>query len=109
MTKFKSKIALLLLGIISCFSVSSFAQAPELKVKPMELYERMIKYGPVKNDKGEGFCWHARVGMDDYINNYLVTNNTEWLDAGVKYYDFLIAKDGYRSRWLQRLDRTLHV
>ena len=90
--------------LIFWFTHSSFAQNPELKVKPMQLYEKMINYGPVKNDKGEGFCWHARVDMDEYINNYLVTKNTEWLDAGVKYFDFLIAKmdtdpDGYRG-WI---------
>ena len=104
MTKLKLKIAFLLLGFISCFS-TSFAQTnAKINITPNALYERMINSPQVKNGKGEGFCWHARSGMDQYINNYLVTNDTEWLDAGVRYFDYLISKldtdpDGYRG-WI---------
>lgn len=57
-----------------------------------------------KNAKGENFCWNARVGMDQYINNYRLTKDTDWLDAGVKYYDFLIGRmdtdpEGYKG-WI---------
>jgi hypothetical protein len=42
--------------------------------------------------------------MNQFIDNYLLTKDTEWLDAGVKYYDFLISKmdmgpDGYKG-WI---------
>jgi len=90
---------------ILCLSFTAFAQQSiTLSETPNGLYERMINYGHVKNDKGEGFCWHARVGMDSYLDNYMITKNTEWLDAGVKYYDFLIGKmdigpDGYKG-WI---------
>jgi hypothetical protein len=58
----------------------------------------------VENAKGESFCWHARVGMNQFIDNYEATKNTQWLDAGIKYYDFLVSKmdtdpDGYRG-WI---------
>jgi len=64
----------------------------------------MINYAPIKNDNGEGFCWNARFEMDKYIENYEITRNTEWLDAGVKFYDFLVSKmstgpDGYKG-WI---------
>ena len=58
----------------------------------------------VKNANGENFCWHARVGLDQFVENYELTKNTKWLDAGIKYYDFLIGKmatdpDGYKG-WI---------
>ncbi len=106
MNLFKSNSVLLLLSlVIVCFSVTSYAQQGViLKTSPNALYEKMINYGPVKNLKGEGFCWNARVGMDQFIDNYILTKNTEWLDAGVKYFDFLINKmdtgpDGYKG-WI---------
>jgi hypothetical protein len=53
---------------------------------------------------GETFCWQARVGMSQYVDNYELTGDTEWLDAGISYYDYLIGRmiidpDGYRS-WM---------
>jgi hypothetical protein len=76
-----------------------------LNTAPKESVEKMI-HNPafVENAKGENFCWHARVGMDDFIDNYQLTKNIEWLDAGVKYYDFLVGKmdtdpDGYKG-WI---------
>lgn len=91
--------------LIFCFAVVAFAQQDiKLSETPNGLFERMTNYGPVKNQKGEGFCWYARGDMDLYIENYKLTGNTEWLDAGVKYYDFLIGKmdtgpDGYKG-WI---------
>lgn len=67
--------------------------------------ENMInKPSFVENARGENFCWHARVGMDKFLENYELTRNTEWLDAGVRYFDFLISKmdtdpDGYKG-WI---------
>ena len=76
-----------------------------LNTSPKELSEKMV-HNPafVENAKGENFCWHARVGMDDFIDNYQLTKNIEWLDAGITYYDFLIGKmdtdpDGYKG-WI---------
>ena len=58
----------------------------------------------VKNANGESFCWHARVGLDQFVDNYDLTKDTRWLDAGIKYYDFLIGKmatdpDGFKG-WI---------
>ena len=60
--------------------------------------------GIKQNPLGESFCWNARVNMDQFIENYQLTKDTEWLDAGIKYYDFLIGKmdtdpDGYKG-WI---------
>ena len=90
---------------ILCSSVASFAQESiTLSETPNQVYERMINYAPIKNDNGEGFCWNARFEMDKYLENYEITKNTEWLDAGVKYFDFLVSKmrtgpDGYKG-WI---------
>src|ERR1035437_7995488 len=84
---------LFLIVFILSISVTSNAQENvNLKDTPNEVYEGMINYAPIKNDNGEGFCWNARFDMDKYLNNYEITKNTEWLDAGVQYYDFLVSK-----------------
>jgi hypothetical protein len=75
-----------------------------LNVTPAGLYEEMISNEHVRNDKGEGFCWHAKYSMNQYLEYYQLTKNTQWLDAAVKYYDFLIAKmdtdpEGYKG-WI---------
>lgn len=91
--------------VLLCFCLSSFAQEQiKLSITPDALYSKMTSYGPVKNGRGEGFCWYARGDMDLYIQNYKLSGNTEWLDAGVKYCDFLIGKmdtgpDGYKG-WI---------
>jgi hypothetical protein len=95
-------------------SLNSFAQGGvKIKETPSGLAEQMIHNPIFLKDaaKGESFCWNARVGMDDYVNNYGLTKNTEWLDAGIKYYDFLISKldtdpDGYKG-WIGPADGDL--
>lgn len=76
-----------------------------LKTTPQALAESMInKPSFVENARGENFCWHARVGMEQFLSNYKLTKNTEWLDAGIQYFDFLLSKmdtdpDGYKG-WI---------
>jgi len=58
----------------------------------------------VENAKGEDFCWNAAYDMGRFVEYYELTKNTEWLDAGISYYDFLISKmdtdpDGYKG-WI---------
>ena len=52
----------------------------------------MINNPILKKFGGENFCWNAANGIQEFVNNYELTKNTEWLDAGVNYYDFLISK-----------------
>jgi hypothetical protein len=72
---------------------------------PDELSYKMINNPEfIKNANGENFCWHARVGLDQFVENYKLTKDTRWLDAGVRYFDFLIGKmasdpDGYKG-WI---------
>lgn len=81
------------------------AGAQKINITPDQLYDRMANNPSFKeNFAGEAFCWHARSGMDQFVDNYELTKNTEWLDAGVRYYDFLISKmetgpDGYQG-WI---------
>ena len=97
--------SLLMLAIALCLSVHSYApQAITLNDTPDGLYNEMISNEHVRNDKGEGFCWHAKYNMNQYLEYYKITKNSEWLDAAVKYYDFLIAKmdtdpEGYKG-WI---------
>ncbi len=81
------------------------SQEIALQTTPDKLVEEMI-HNPafVGNANGENFCWHARVGLDQFVENYELTKDTKWLDAGIKYYDFLIGNmktdpDGYRG-WI---------
>ena len=51
---------------------------------------------------GEGLCWHAAYNMHRFMTGYRVHQDPAYLDAGVKYYDALIAKmhtspDGYKG------------
>ena len=94
------------LGVILCSALYSYAQKEiKLSATPKELAESMInKPSFIENANGENFCWHARVGMNQFIDNYQLTKNTEWLDAGIQYYDFLVSKmdtdpDGYKG-WI---------
>ena len=83
------------------------AQGQDIKIDitPDQLYDRMANNPSFKeNFAGEAFCWHARSGMDQFVDNYELTGNTAWLDAGVRYYDFLVSKmdtgpDGYKG-WI---------
>jgi hypothetical protein len=72
---------------------------------PEELYQKAINNpGFEKSPDGEGFCWHAKGAMGQFLSYYELTKNTEWLDAGIRYYDFLVSKmktapDGYKG-WI---------
>ena len=84
---------------ITAQKVTTFNTTPE------KLYNGMINNPNYKTSPGgESFCWHASADMPLYVANYRLSNNTEWLDAGVKYYDWLISKmitdpDGHRG-WI---------
>jgi hypothetical protein len=99
-------ISLYFLAVFLCLAVTSYSQN-EIKLDrtPKELAEKMIhKEEFTENAKGENFCWHAAVGIDEFVENFQLTKNTGWLDAGISYYDFLIGKmdtdpDGYKG-WI---------
>ena len=77
----------------------------QLDITPDELVNKTINDPEfVKNPNGENFCWHARYFLDEFINNYELTKDSKWLDAGIRYYDFLLGKriadpDGYKG-WI---------
>jgi hypothetical protein len=107
MKKTKAIRIIILLSLVVMLEVPviSIAQAViKVKASPTETAERMINNPVLKKLNGEDFCWNAAAGIDVFVNNYELTKNTEWLDAGVKYYDFLIGKmdtdpDGYKG-WI---------
>lgn len=99
-------IFLFSLPVLLCAAILVPAQdSPLVRITPKALSAGMINNPAfAENAKGENFCWHARVGMDQYVENYQLTGDTAWLDAGIAYYDFLISRmdtdpDGY-SGWI---------
>ena len=95
MTKKKNviTISLFFIAVILFSGIASFgANGIKLKALPNDVLDKMINNPALKNLKGESFCWNARVGMDDFLDNYNVTKDQEWLEAGFKYCDFLIGK-----------------
>jgi len=104
-TKRKLSLTLKILClIVAVISVSAPKKASAQSVAPDELYRQMVNNPALKTQTGENFCWQAAYGMQRFVNNYELTKNTEWLDAGVMYYDFLIGKmqtdpDGYKG-WI---------
>jgi hypothetical protein len=97
-------IFLLTIGL-AVINVSCDQKGADIGITPDELSSAMINNPEfVANANGENFCWHARVGLDQFVGNYELTRKTRWLDAGIKYYDFLIGKmatdpDGYKG-WI---------
>jgi hypothetical protein len=70
---------------------------------PQEYHERVFRNQGLKLE-GEDFCWQARYHLDGFLHGYLAYGDTQWLDWGVKYYEFLVAKmhtapDGYKG-WI---------
>ena len=106
MKKLKLASHLVLIIVILCLSFISDGQSGTVPgTTPKESYEKAVNDPDfVQNAKGEGFCWYARGAMNQFITNYEATKNTEWLDAGLKYCDFLIGRmdvspDGYKG-WI---------
>jgi hypothetical protein len=106
MKKIKSSYLIFYLTItLFAMNTSCIHKGIKLDITPSELSKKMINNPDfVKNANGENFCWHARVGLDQFVDNYDLTKDTRWLDAGIKYYDFLIGKmetdpEGYKG-WI---------
>ena len=62
----------------------------------------MLSNPNLAKSKGEGFCWHAAWGIRVFVDGYMAYKDTTWLDSGVRYFDWLIAKmdkspDGYKG------------
>jgi hypothetical protein len=96
----------LLAAIIFSISFSSCKETGiKLKTTPEAFLQKMENNPAFKTSPaGEGFCWNARANMEDFIDNYLLTKDKKWLDAGVKYYDWLLSRmdtdpDGYKG-WI---------
>lgn len=85
--------------------ISSYRKGNDPGITPDELYQKMSGNPALQGSStGESFCWQARSGMGRFIEYYELTGKQEWLDAGVKYYDFLLEKretdpDGYKG-WI---------
>jgi len=90
------------------FCLNAYLYAAETggpDISPEELSRRMINNPDLKKyPKGEIFCWHARVGMNRFVDNFTITGDPNWIKAGIEYCDFLLDKmdtapDGYKG-WI---------
>jgi hypothetical protein len=95
--------------VLLCFVMQKAAAA--MDTKPQDYYQSMISNPNFKtNPNGEGFCWHAGAGMEEFIRHYTLTRDPRWLDWGLRYCDFLVGKmdtdpDGYRG-WIGPAQRN---
>ncbi len=103
-------VYIFLLILFLCIPIITSAQRSEaVRANPEDYLKRMLSNPNLKGEAtGEGFCWQARVGMSQFVDNYKLTKDTKWLDAGIKYYDFLVGRmftdpDGYKG-WIGTYD-----
>ena len=98
-------ILIVTISLVLFLGLQSFQnKIVKLSASPGETLQKLVNNPALKNLKGESFCWNARVGMDDFLDNYNVTKDEAWLQAGFKYCDFLIGNmepdpDGYKG-WM---------
>jgi hypothetical protein len=70
---------------------------------PQAFYDKVLRNGNLqKYPRGENFCWHAAYDLHRFVEGYRAFGDTAWLDAGVRYYEFLYGRldtgpDGYRG------------
>jgi hypothetical protein len=93
-----------MLVLLIALTLTSYGQgATNMDTTPDELLKSALNNPGLKeNPNGESFCWHAKGSMGEFISYYKLTKNTAWLDAGIKYYDFIVANmatspDGYKG------------
>ncbi len=77
---------------------------PAATTSPQETLNEALFDLNNKKPKGELFAWITVVYINNFVNGYLAYNDTAWLDAGIKYYDFALSKrettyDGYKG-WI---------
>src|ERR1035437_4512740 len=102
--KLNRPISVLALTVI-IITASCVHHGIKFDTSPDELSQKMINNPDfIKYPNGEDFCWRARVGMDQFVNFFKLSGDTRWLDAEIRYYDFLIGKlvtdpDGYKG-WI---------
>ena len=94
------------LTAVFCLNLCLYAdETAKPSVTPEQLCQRMLNNPDLKkHPKGEIFCWHARVGMNRFVDNFTATGEASWIKAGIAYCDFLLDKmdtapDGYKG-WI---------
>lgn len=73
-------------------------------VTPESFYSAVMSDGNLNQPAGEGWAWHANWHLPYFVRAYRAWQDTAWLDAGVKYYDYLVSRlqrgpDGYMG-WI---------
>ncbi len=99
------KSRLIMSSLIFLSALSGAARLASAENQPQVLLDRMLEnlenraQGTIT---GEAHCWHLAHNMVRFTEQYRKTKNIAWLDAGVEYYDALIAvmhtsPDGYKG------------
>ncbi len=97
---------MLFLILAFCAVMDGRIEAQDMQTVSAEGYYTRITGNPnlKTNPKGESFCWHAAAGMHTFVEMYKATQDINWIDNGIKYYDYLIERldtgpDGYKG-WI---------
>lgn len=71
---------------------------------PSATYQSIMSNPNLTQYEGESWCWHAAYSIHTFVDGYEATHNTQWLDYGVQYYDYIVEQmktgpDGYKG-WI---------
>ena len=85
-------VALVVAGSLTLLRAATFAAEPKAG-SAEAFYNQAVKAAGSRGaGAGEQFCWDANYSMGTFVRAYETWHNTEWLDWGVKFYDFCISK-----------------
>lgn len=75
------------LSVLFCLSTGAFSETAK------GFRDKLMSNGNIGKTSGELFTWHARAGIDGFIQGYYAYGKDKsWLEEATKYYDFLISK-----------------
>lgn len=88
-------------SFLGAAALSGVALSAQDTPSPQALYQKVIGNPNLKKfPKGENFCWNAAYDLGRFVASYRAFGDTAWLDAGLRYYEFLVSNldtgpDGY--------------
>jgi hypothetical protein len=88
-------------SFLGAAALSGVALRAQETPSPQALYQKVIGNPNLKKfPKGENFCWNAAYDLGRFVAAYRAFGDTAWLDAGLRYYEFLVGNldqgpDGY--------------
>ncbi|HHW10929.1 MAG TPA: hypothetical protein GXX29_13260, partial [Firmicutes bacterium] len=92
-------IALLVTIILNASGTTAYAYRAQ-SVSPESFLSSSLNNPNLKQAPGESWAWNAAYNIEHFMYAYRAWGDTGWLDAAVKYYDYLVSQlqkgpDGY--------------